>query len=854
MPKIPSKLFYLLLTVLLLFCPVPEVGGQTITSGAIQGYVYEFSTRTPLVRATGIVRNKTTGFESSTLSDSTGKYFVRMLPIGTYMVTATMPGYESTIPTAWSKIPVRIMEPSIVTPPPIELRKIVAPGTTPTTITTTTTQTNTTNTTAQTNTQSTTAVQGQTNSTTPTTTKSKKTTVTTGTIASTVAGQGAPVVEIPESEQLVNTTNASRTSHFDLRLILALPLANVRTFDDLAFLAAGVAPPPLAIGSVVGPGIGAGVGTSGQYAVNGIRSRANNYTIDGSDNNDEDIGVRRQGFTSLIPQSIESMQAVQITTLLPEPQLGRNMGAQINGVSRSGGSKFHGTLYGFLSDSHLNARDTFDLTGGPARFPLTSSLGIPVMIGRLTAGGLVGIEQLAPANPVGGESPFTRTQAGVAFGGPIVKNRTHFFFSFENQSINASKESHFAVPTLAQRGLFGTGDRGLAAFSSTTTIPVFPSSITGNAFIRLYPFPNNPRGPYGNATYTAVLPASADGRIFSGKLDQKIDAFGSTHTLTGRYNFTDDKTILPVTGEALFSTQRALVRTQNLSLFLDSPISARAANQLRASYGRTSLRFEEIRDPFLKAAGSTLSSGQKREYLLNAPYILNTSSNGIPLFQILDGINTEMITGPLGQVVVTGYSPIGVDVYNFPQQRTNNTYQIADTLIYDFPKHKITTGADVRLTQLNSFLDRNFRPLAVFNGAIDLIKDSLPQLPTTPEIKRNGFYFGRDYLAVGAPTGFFQTFTNGTPDSTIGLSYKQYNLFLADQIRVRPNFTLTLGLRYELNTVPEEKYRRIESTFNSPEVRQFIDAEKSVTANVFGKPISGFETFLSGRTKIYQND
>ena len=256
MPKIPSKLFYLLFTVLLLFCPVPEVGGQTITSGAIQGYVYEFNTRTPLVGATVIVRNEDTGLESSTLSDSTGKYFVRMLPIGTYMVTATMPGYESTIPTAWSRIPVRIMEPSIVTPPPIELRKIVAPGTTPTT----TIQTNTTNTTTQTNTQSTTAGQGQTNSTTPTITKSKKTTVTTGTIASTVAGQGAPVVEIPESEQLVNTTNASRTSHFDLRLILALPLANVRTFDDLAFLAAGVAPPPLAIGTIVGPGVGAGVG------------------------------------------------------------------------------------------------------------------------------------------------------------------------------------------------------------------------------------------------------------------------------------------------------------------------------------------------------------------------------------------------------------------------------------------------------------------------------------------------------------------------------------------------------------------------------------------------------------------
>jgi hypothetical protein len=260
------------------------------------------------------------------------------------------------------------------------------------------------------------------------------------------------------------------------------------------------------------------------------------------------------------------------------------------------------------------------------------------------------------------------------------------------------------------------------------------------------------------------------------------------------------------------------------------------------------LRFEEVRDPLLLNGGKNFISGQNRAYLLNQPYIANTSLRGRASLLILDGVDSEDITGPLGQVVVTGYSPVGVDVYNFPQQRTNNTYQIADTFIYDLSKHKITTGFDVRLTQLNSFLDRNFRPLAVFSGAEDIA-------PVGPgQINPGSFYFGRDYLAIGAPTGFFQTIANGTPDSTIGLSYKQYNLFLADQFRIRPNFTLTLGLRYELNTVPEEKYRRIESTFNSPEVKQFIALEKMLTGSIFGQALSGFETFLSNRTKIYQTD
>src|SRR5262249_31276932 len=270
-------------------------------------------------------------------------------------------------------------------------------------------------------------------------------------------------------------------------------------------------------------------------------------------------------------------------------------------------------------------------------------------------------------------------------------------------------------------------------------------------------------------------------------------------------------TILPVTGEALFSTLRSLVRTQNLSLLFDSPISARAANQFRLSYGRTSLNFEEVRNPFLSPAGRNLTNPKERQFLLNAPYIYNTSTASGPLFQTLDGFDTESVTGPLGQVVVTGYSPIGVDVFNFPQQRTNNTYQLADTYIYDISKHRITTGLDIRWTHLNSFLDRNFRPLAVFNGAQDVARILDPKTPT---INPQGFYFGRDYLAVGAPTGFFQTFSRGVPDSTIGLKYWQNNLFFADQIRVRPNFTLTLGARYELNTVPKEMNRRIESTFN----------------------------------------
>src|SRR5262249_10957701 len=117
----------------------------------------------------------------------------------------------------------------------------------------------------------------------------------------------------------INTLDARRSGSFSEIEVGSLPLGGVtltRTFYELALLLPGVAPPPQTLGSVAGPGVGAGVGSAGQFAVNGLRSRANNFTVDGSDNNDEDIGVRRQGFVALIPQPIESVKEYQAITLL----------------------------------------------------------------------------------------------------------------------------------------------------------------------------------------------------------------------------------------------------------------------------------------------------------------------------------------------------------------------------------------------------------------------------------------------------------------------------------------------------------------------------------------------------------
>lgn len=395
--------------------------------------------------------------------------------------------------------------------------------------------------------------------------------------------------DTPALAHKLNTVNATRDGNIGRDIINVLPLPGIRSVESLVFLLPGVAPPPQTISQTPGPGIGSGIGTSGQFTINGLRSRANNFTIDGSDNNDEDIGVRRQGFTTLLPQSVESVQELYIATLLPTPQFGRNLGGQANLISRSGTQQYHGAIYGFFTNDYLKARDFFDLTGDGIRvFPIRRvSDNVEVIFDG---------KPLAPVNPAGSKDTYLRRQAGIVLGGPLgkqekyrdiasadtvaIKNQLLFFTSFEHQAIDSNKETHFAVPNIAARGLFGNGEVGLDRdrYNPQGQVPLFPVSVTGDAVFSFYPFPNNPRGPYGANTFTQKLPADARGSVFSGRIDKILNYSGKadnkyrgSQTLTGRYNYTDDSTILPVVGGALFSSLRARVRTQNLSIFHNRP-------------------------------------------------------------------------------------------------------------------------------------------------------------------------------------------------------------------------------------------------------------------------------------------
>src|SRR5215471_16497903 len=269
---------FLLILVTLVCLSAKSVRAQDYVTGAFEGQVNDSVTGAPVPGALVQIINKETGVPMPKQTDPQGRFKQGLLPPVDYIIRVSKAGYAN-YETSQS---LQALRSTTVVPVPVKLIPESAsstPGATPTPVP---------------------GISPQ-----PTTT----------------ASPGPTSVPVPTSGQTssfraeINTTDGQRGGAFGEREVSTLPLGATtltRTFDELGLFIPGVAPPPQTLGSVAGPGVGGGVGSAGQFAVNGMRSRSNNFTVDGSDNNDEDIGVRRQGFLALVPQTIESVQDVQI--------------------------------------------------------------------------------------------------------------------------------------------------------------------------------------------------------------------------------------------------------------------------------------------------------------------------------------------------------------------------------------------------------------------------------------------------------------------------------------------------------------------------------------------------------------
>src|SRR3984885_7890816 len=209
---------------------------------------------------------------------------------------------------------------------------------------------------------------------------------------------------LPQVETTTNDLGGVLTS----QNVQNLPV-NGRDYTKLIYLNPGVAGSPDQISD--------SPGSYGEFSMNGARGRSNNYLLDGTDMNDgyrNDPAIN-QGGVFATPSAILPIDAVSDMRVLSnfEPEYGRNAGAVVNIVTKSGSNTLHGSFFEYFRNDALDARNYFD----QSQFP---------------------------------KAPFHNNQFGGSLGGPIVKDKTFFYLDYEGQRETVGVVSLDCVPTLAQ--------------------------------------------------------------------------------------------------------------------------------------------------------------------------------------------------------------------------------------------------------------------------------------------------------------------------------------------------------------------------------------------------------------------
>jgi hypothetical protein len=353
---------------------------------------------------------------------------------------------------------------------------------------------------------------------------------------------------------------------------------------------------------------------SGSYNTNGGRGRGNNITIDNITATDITV-TGTGGILGVL--NFSQIKEVKLITNNFNAEYGRNASSQLQYITKSGTNDFHGEAYEYLQNDRLNARDFFDRTGHPSivRF----------------------------------------NQFGYTLGGPLRRNKSHFFQSYED---------------LQQRG------QGAAriAFVPTPEMLAQVKDPTAKALLDQYQLPAAATITPSGGQVTQQSPAFGKAFQFSFRLDHQ---FSDRDTLTSRYahyQATSQASSLTFVGTNLANFGvSAISAARNFNLAETHVFHPAVVNEARAGFGRSAPEFP---------------------------------------------IHTTAPLGPRiifqnGQVSSFGESE------QFPQGRVQNTFEYADTLSWFRRSHNVRLGADLHRYQANSFFDALQRPVFTFASWLD---------------------------------------------------------------------------------------------------------------------------------------
>jgi outer membrane receptor protein involved in Fe transport len=350
-------------------------------------------------------------------------------------------------------------------------------------------------------------------------------------------------IEVQAVAPLIDPTSDTLSQVIENQLVIDLPL-NGRDFGKLVALTPGV--------TVEGSGVAGTEKGFGQFNINGNRDRSNNYLLDGTDNNDpffNNSALNQVGITGA-PASLLPIDAIEEFNLQTQPpaEYGRNSGATVNVLTKSGGNRFHGSAFEYLRNSALDARNYFDVKVNPD----------------------------GSTNP---HSPFKNNQFGGSLGGPIVHGRTFFFGAYEGQRERVTSNFLFFVPTTGQIA----AAQALALSAQGSVNPALVNLLT-----KYFPPATGSEGGVGTAN--GVVEDKNDSNSAIAKIDHQ---FTDRETFTARYAFSSSQQVFPLGGMGYGAGSRfaqfaqvSPTRVQVVSASLLSTFSATRLNELRFGYSR----------------------------------------------------------------------------------------------------------------------------------------------------------------------------------------------------------------------------------------------------------------------------
>ena len=583
------------------------------------------------------------------------------------------------------------------------------------------------------------------------------------------------VVTVQASSNQVNSADTSVGGLVDGRQTRDLPL-NGRDWTTLATLNTGVSQVLTQFAGAATATTRLSRGLGAQLTIGGNRPQQNSYRLDGVNINDYANGG--PGSVSGSTLGVDAVQEFNVITSDAPAQYGRMSGGVVDSVTRQGTSQFHGSAYDFIRNSVFDARSYFDQPGK-------------------------------------GEPSFRRNQFGGTIGGPVLKQKTFFFFNYEGfrqaqgvtmQSTVLSPAARAGLVTCTQAASGATQNKSCLTSAGGTQAPPGSSGVQQLKidsavipYLALYPLPNG--AVKGNTGLYSFLTTQKTNEDFS--------------TIHGDHNFSPTDSLH---GTLVYDTGSLDSADQTNTLY-DEAISR-----------RTTAALEEIHI-FSPRFTNAARLGYNRSVAIapNQKAVINPGVNN-PKLAYYPGHSTGQLIVSALTTVQGGSGSVGTNSFHY------NSYQLYDDATYVVGKHTF-----------------------VFGGAIEY-----DQSNTLGGVLPNGEWsFGSiNNFLTNVPT-FFEGGVPGTPVIPHDLRQTIYAGYVQDSWKRFSNLTINLGLRYEMATNPTETANRLGllPTPTSPAavpVKSFFTSNPTVKnfeprIGIAWDPFRNGKTILAAASGLYDN-